>query len=275
MRVSIGKQARDIINKHHGIGTSKKESRENSGIISLESGHKVSDRIHSYGSMKKAYNELRNLGKYAKEFHNIKNLNEITIQIIKEWIDSKNIISKTASNYLSNLNKTYESMNYTREEIQELRAELHKKLPKGKLTSRNYKHLEKIQMPPRSQPAFELQRDYGLRESAATDINIAKQLHGNILTYQEKGVNWSEKEINPALVAKIRENAVDGKCKINNRTYERDLKKEIEKSKQKYNGTHGIRHTYAQEQLEAGATKQEVSESMGHVRERITDTYLR
>jgi len=275
MRASIGKQARDIINKHYGIGTSKKESRENSGIISLESHHKVSDKIHSYCSTDKAYNELRNLGKYAKEFHNIKNLNEITIQIIKEWIDSKNILFKTASNYLSNLNKTYESMNFTREEIKELRAELRQKLPKGKLTSRNYKHLEKIQLPPRSQPAFELQRDYGLRETAATHINIAKQLSGNTFKYQEKGGNWSKKELNPALVVKIRENSIEGKFKVNNRTYERDLKKEIEKSGQKFNGTHGIRHTYAQNQLEFGATKQEVSEAMGHVREKITDTYLR
>ena len=73
---------------------------------------------------------------------------------------------------------------------------------------------------------------------------------------------------------KLRENAVEGKYEVNNRTYARDFQKQIEKSGQKYTGTHGIRHTYAQKMLE-NHSKAEVSKELGHTREEITDTYLR
>ena len=76
------------------------------------------------------------------------------------------------------------------------------------------------------------------------------------------------------MLKKIKENAVDGKYEINKRTYARDLQKKIEESGQKYNGTHGIRHSYAQKMLETHS-KAEVSQEMGHSREEITDTYLR
>jgi len=49
----------------------------------------------------------------------------------------------------------------------------------------------------------------------------------------------------------------------------------LEKVGNKYNGTHGLRHSFAQDKLEEGYTKGQVSEMMGHVREDITDVYLR
>ena len=113
-----------------------------------------------------------------------------------------------------------------------------------------------------------------MRVNAATHINLEKQLHGNTLTYREKGGKLSQKELSPNLAQKIKENAVEGKYEINKRTYARDFQKQIEKSGQKYNGTHGIRHTYAQKMLE-NHTKAEVSQELGHAREEITDTYLR
>jgi site-specific recombinase XerD len=73
----------------------------------------------------------------------------------------------------------------------------------------------------------------------------------------------------------IRENATDGKFNIAYTTYKDNLKSAIEKSGQEYNGTHGIRHAYAQNLLEQGYSKAEVSKEMGHVREEITNTYLR
>ena len=110
--------------------------------------------------------------------------------------------------------------------------------------------------------------------NASTHINLDKQLQGNTLTYREKGGKLSRKELNPNLAQKLRENAVEGKYEVNKRTYSRDFQKQIEKSGQKYNGTHGIRHTYAQKMLETHS-KAEVSQEMGHSREEITDTYLR
>ena len=271
---SVKYQVINVLKTVNGIGESKKESRQSSGIRSVESGHKVSDKVHSYKSLENLRNDLTNLSNYAKTEFKIQDIREINIDIVSSWIDSKNISYNTASNYFSELNKVSDHFNFTREEIKELRADLKKDLPKTVLETRAYKNLEKIELNPKHQAAFELQRDHGLRVNASTHIDLNKQLNGNTLTYREKGGKLSQKELNPNLAQKLRENSVDGKYEVNKRTYSRDLQKKIEKSGQKYNGTHGIRHTYAQKMLETHS-KAEVSQEMGHSREEITDTYLR
>ena len=271
---SVKYQVSQIMQKVNGIGTSKKETREQSGVKSLESGHKVSDKVHSYKSLENMRNDLTNLANYAKEEFQIRDIKEINIDIVNAWIESKNISYNSASNYMSELNKVSDHFSFTREEIKDLRADLKKELPKTELETRAYRNLEKIELKEKHQVAFELQRDYGLRVNASTHINLDKQLNGNTLTFREKGGKLSHKELSPNLAQKLKVNAVDGKYEINKRTYARDLQKQIEKSGQKYTGTHGIRHTYAQKMLETHS-KAEVSQELGHTREEITDTYLR
>ena len=271
---SVKYQVSQILQKIDGIGTSKKESREQSGVKSLESGHKVSGKVHSFKSLENLRNDLTNLANFAKEEFQIKDIKEINIDIVNAWIDSKNISYNTVSNYFSELNKVSDHFNFTKEEIKELRADFKKELPKAELETRAYKNLEKIELKEKHQVAFELQRDYGLRVNASTHINLDKQLNGNTLTYREKGGKLSQKVLSPNLAQKIRENSIQGKYEINKRTYSRDFQKQIEKIGQKYNGTHGIRHTFAQKMLETHS-KAEVSQEMGHAREEITDTYLR
>jgi len=272
---SINHQVGKIIKAHNGIGQSKLESRNSSGLISAESGHKVSDKFHSYKSLDNARNDLKSLGNYAKETYRVKDMSKIDKEIIGQWIRDKEISYNTASNYLSEINKVHEHLNISREEVKELRSKLKTELRNNEPQTRAYTKLDSIQLPNKSQPAFELQRDYGLRVNAASHINIEKQLNGNILSYREKGGKVSQKELSPSLVSKIQENAVDGKYELNYNTYRDQLQKAIERTGQKYNGTHGIRHTYAQNQLENGKSKKEVSEEMGHSREEITNIYIR
>ena len=222
---SIKYQVSQILQKVNGIGTSKKETREQSGVKSLESGHKISDKVHSFKSMENLKNDLTNLATYAKTEFKIQDIKAINIDIVSSWIESKNIGYSTASNYFSELNKVSDHFNFTKEEIKDLRAELKSDLPKAELETRAYKNLEKLELKDKHQAAFELQRDYGLRVNAATHINLDKQLNGNTLTYREKGGKLSQKELNPTLAQKIKENAVDGKYEVNKRTYSRDLQK--------------------------------------------------
>ena len=272
---SIKYQISNIINSHNGIGVSKKEQRANSGLKSLENGHNVSDKIHSYKSIENLRNDLTNLANFSKEKFEIKDISQISASNVRAWIESKQITYNTASNYLSELNKVAENFAFSREEIKDLRAELKGKLSNNELTSRAYAHLDRVVVRDKHEPAFILQKDYGLRINAATNINLEKQLKGNTLFYKEKGGKIGQKEIPPALVSKLKENAINGKYEVNKRTYSRELKKEIEtKTNQIFNGSHGIRHTYAQKMLETHS-KAEVSQEMGHSREEITDTYLR
>ena len=271
---SVKYQVSQILQKVNAIGTSKKETRDQSGVKSLESGHKISDKVHSFKSLENLKNDLTNLANFAKTEFKIQDIKAINIDIVSSWIASKNIGYSTASNYMSELNKVSDHFNFTKEQIKDLRADLKKELPKAELETRAYKNLEKIELKEKHQVAFELQRDYGLRVNASTHINLEKQLNGNTLTFREKGGKLSQKELSPNLAQKIRENSIQGKYEINKRTYARDFQKQIEKSGQKYNGTHGIRHTYAQKMLETHS-KAEVSQELGHTREEITDTYLR
>lgn len=272
---SIKYQISNIINSHNGIGVSKKEQRANSGLKSLENGHNVSDKIHSYKSIENLRNDLTNLANFSKENFGIKDITQISASNVRAWIESKQITYNTASNYLSELNKVAEHFSFSKEEMKALREDLKAKLTNKTPETRAYKQLEKITLRENSQVAFELQRDYGLRINAATNINIEKQLKDNTLIYREKGGKLSQKELNASLTSKIIKNAVNGKYEINKRTYSREIKKEIEKTGQVYNGTHGIRHSYAQKCLENGMGKSEVSQEMGHTRAEITNIYLR
>jgi len=272
---SINYQVSLIIKAHNGIKVSKLQRRNESGIKSLESGHKVSDLFHSYKSLDNVRNDLRNLGYFAKEEFKIKKMAEIDKEVIKEWIKSKDITYNTASNYLSEINKVSEHLNISREEVKELRAELKKELKENKLDTRAYKKLDKITLPPKAQVVFELQRDYGLRVAAAKYIDIEKQIQNNTFFYKEKGGKISSKEISDTLIKKIKENAVNGKFELSYNTYRDQLKKAIESTGQKYTGTHGLRHSFAQRKLEEGYSKAQVSEMMGHSREEITNTYIR
>ena len=270
-------QVSNIIKEHNGISQSKLESRENSGL-QAENGHKVSNKFHSYKSLDNARADLTNLGKFAKEELGIKDMSKIGLEGVSEWINNKEITYRTASNYLSEINKVREHLGISKTEIRELRTNLKENLPKTTnlaQQTRAYKHLDKVNLSNKGQVAFELQRDHGLRLKEATHINISRQLNGNTLSYNQKGGKLSEIKLTPTLASKIRENAVNGKYELNYKTYSRELKKEIEATGQRYNGTHGMRHSFAQSKLEAGASKQEVSEMMGHVREEITNTYLR
>ena len=271
---SIKYQISNIINSHNGIGVSKKEQRANSGLKSLENGHNVSDKIHSYKSIENLRNDLTNLANFSKENFGIKDITQISASNVRAWIESKQITYNTASNYLSELNKVAEHFSFSKEEMKALREDLKAKLTNKTPETRAYKQLEKITLRENSQVAFELQRDYGLRINAATNINIDKQLKDNTLIYREKGGKLSQKELNASLTSKIIKNAVNGKYEINKRTYSREIKKEIEKTGQKFNGSHGIRHAYAQKNIEE-KKQSEVSHELGHSRTEILKVYLR
>lgn len=267
-------QVADILKEVNGIGESKKENREQGNLKSLESNHFISDKIHSFRSLEQARVQLKSLGAYAKDKYDINHISKIDIKIITSWIGSKEISYRSSSNYLSIINKVSSYLNITRDEIKTLRSNLRSILSKPKFDTRAYKNLDRITLPNKSQITFELQRDYGLRFNASSHINL-DNLKDNTLHYQEKGGKWSEKELSSKLASSIRDYAIKGKYTLVQYEYTKYLKIALEKSGQIYNGTHGIRHSYAQDMLEKGFTKEEVSEAMGHQRKEIVNVYLR
>jgi integrase len=279
---SINHQVGIMIKAHNGLSTSKMEGRNQSGLKSVN-GHNISDKIHASKSLTEARNTMKNLGNYSHQVHGVKDMSKIDKEIITSWLNSKDISKKTASNYISIVTRFTDSkfIGATREELQEVREHLNEKgdfkeIPKE---SRAYdsQTLTEIKLQDNLQPAYELQRDYGLRVSAASRINVEKNLSSdNVLRYREKGGEWSEKQISPSLANKLREQAKNGFYSVSSKsTYGRHLAKALKEKGSTPNGTHGMRHSYAQNRLEQGAAKIEVSQEMGHKREEITNTYLR
>jgi len=276
---SIAYQVSKIIKAHNGVGQSKAEVRENSGLLA-ENNHKISDKFHSYKSLDNARRDLMDLGKFAKSEFGIKDMQQINKDVVKDWIKSKDITYRTASNYLSEIAKVREHFSIKQDEIksirQEIKQELDRTREKAQMT-RSYKNLDKVRdiIKDRSKIAFELQYKHGLRVREATHINLNKQMTGNILQIQAKGGKPVIVELSKELEKEIREAAKNGIYEVNRSTYSRDLKSAVEAVGNKWNGTHGMRHSYAQSKLEDGYTKAQVSEAMGHVREEITNVYLR
>lgn len=299
---AVGKQVSDLLQKYNGISTSKLENRNNSGLTSFASGHKVSDSIHAYGSLDNTRSTLTALGKYAKHELGMKFIKDIDANVLRQWLKSKDITMKTASNILSLIEKVSSDLSLKESDTHTIRLELREELKKKGVTknlgiqklknpNKNLEpdskalpsnKLEKVVMPSRSQVGYKLQKTYGLRVTAATKINLERQLKGNTLKYQEKGGKWSEREITPELAKQLRDNAVNGKYYIPRTTYERHLKKALEKvgiAKGKGNiqkvSSHCLRHSYVHDQLEKGKTKEEVSQDLGHRRVDAVSPYLR
>lgn len=269
---SVNHQVGQILKARNGIGESKRDTREASGLQG-ENGHKVSDKFHSYKSMDNARADLKNLGRFAKE-HGIKDMSKIDQEIVRDWIYSKDISYSTASNYLSEINKVSDHLSISRDQVKELRQEMRLELRAQELGTRAYKNVDRIEVKERSEPGLMLQREYGLRVREATHVKES-QLQGNTLTVQGKGGYMITKELSPQHAQQLRDAMQDGKYSVNYKTYSRDLKEGVERTGQEFKGTHGLRHSFAQGQITAGKSKEEVSKEMGHVREEITNTYLR
>jgi len=275
------------MNELNGIGESKRDCRREHGQRSIESKHLISPKIHSMKSMENIRRELTDLGHFAKQTYGLKHLDQIDSSVVRSWLKQKDIGYRTASNYLSDLKKVSSYLSITREEIRDIRKELSPILPRPKLETRAYKNIDKLQVPERIEPAFRMQRDYGLRPGAAVSCRIVenpKNLHTpdgkythlkeNVLHYCEKGGKMAQKSLDKGIITSIKKNAQNGKFEVHPKAYSRAMKKIIEKDGQKFNGVHGIRHNFAQKAAET-KTLLKVSQEMGHVREEITLTYLR
>jgi len=267
-------QVQQILKQHNGIGKSKAATRAESGITG-ENGHAVSNQFHSYASMDSARSTLYNLGQYARQEHGIKDMSKIDAKIVTEWIKDRDVVYGSASNDLSELRKVHEHLNISTEDIKQVREIARQECRTSSKETRAYTKLDRVQISERSSVVYELMKTHGLRVAEASHINISKQLNQNTLTVQGKGGKIIEKELTPTLVSKIREIAQNGVFHQSYDTFAKDLQNAIESAGMKYNGTHGLRHSYAQQRLEEGATLAEVSAEMGHVREEITLVYLR
>jgi hypothetical protein len=279
---AIGKQVNDLLKEIRGIGESKLETRHNPrNSYKGESGHQISQKIHSYKYLDNARSTLANLGRFAKHELGIKHIRDIDRAALEKYIEhhiEKGNGYRHISNELSIINKVADRLSLDRDAVKEIREYARHEAPRPELASRSYRNLDKaeVHLKEHHLPAYQLQRDYGLRVKESTHINLDRQLDGNTLSVQGKGGKEITKELSPQMVQQLRSHAnANGVYQVSRSSYSKDVRDAVTKEGNDWHGTHGIRHTYAQQELLNGKTKEEVSREMGHVRPDITNTYLR
>jgi hypothetical protein len=299
MTGNINYQVNQIWQKVDGIGQSKADARAESNIVG-QNGHAVSDKVHSFNSKDEFMSRAKEVGNYAKENFGIKDMQQIDNQVITSYIQSKiesGLKYDSISTYISQLeklqvglskfeNKIEEHGNlFDRNSLIEAREMAKEQATKSEHTNRAFERPDALrsELKADNRVSFDLQREHGLRVNEATYIKES-QLKDGVLTVQGKGGYTREIELRPELANRIESQlkANEGKIEVPYTTYREDLVKASEKTNQDYQGTHGLRYNYAQEQvhtkqdqgLSHSEAKTEVSHELGHHREEITDHYL-
>ncbi len=301
MRGSIGNQINQIWSKIDGIGKSKFASRNNSNL-KAQSGHKVSDKVHSLNSKDEVLRTAKDLAKFTREHFKIKDMQAITNPHIQSFINNKienELTYRSISTYISHLEKIQiglskfeqklESHNhlFNREGLIKARQTAKEQALGNIHINRAYDNLNSIQSYLESKEAqisFQLQKQHGLRVTEATLLRLNQLKGNNILTIQGKGGYKQDIQLSKELYNEINNHIrINGSFKIEYNKYTKELKEAVSQSNQKWNSTHGIRYNFAQskyqELMTIGKTdfqaRQQVSTLMGHNRVEITNHYLR
>lgn len=294
-----------------GIGISKSKHRNETGLTS-ENNRNYSDKNHSFGSQGNFENFVTDLCSFAKEqgFQNSAiRVDTLTGETFKAYLqdkilnggrDGKGITQKVVSNIVSEAQKLSiaissleaeknhrESKFATKEELIKIKEELRPTARKAIHVNRalNNNVAEKIInsiTDEKAQIAATLQLRAGLRESEA--IKIKSWQVSDKIDIQGKGGFHRDALVSKEMYEKIANYIVNtGSFSISRSSYEKELKAAFEANGVKYEGTHSLRYTFAQnsfiDKVNAGIESREalrqVSEEMGHHRPDITLTYLK
>jgi len=267
--------------------------------------------IHSYGTAYRYMDIWELAGKYAKENFKVRDMEKLTGEHIRAFLESKiagGMALATIKQYAAALEKLELGLNgyaqfkgngreYSFEkEIALIRSEAGKTLNRFE-GSRAYADPRSLNVAVRGgvhHLVATIQRESGCRVKEANHIR-SSQLRGlreDAKTGQMKG--WIEVKgkggkirqvgVSPTTYARLRMKVAKGKRLIfKPSNYRYDLKKAAEKTGQTYQGSHGLRWSWAQERFQElqrhGMTYEQamfqVSNEMGHERGDITEHYLR
>lgn len=300
MEGNITYQVRQLWNIVDGIGISKKESRANSNYFG-QNGHLVSDKVHSYNSKDEFINRAIELATYAKKIFGIKDMQAITNKVIESYIQEKindDLVYESISTYISQLekiqialakmkiNKPEHKYLFDREGLITVREMAKDQAVRSTHENRAFERPDYLRSEIKEdyKVSFDLQRNFGLRVNEATYIKTS-QLQNNILTIQGKGGYLREIDLPKELLDRLSNQLLinDGKIEIPYSSYKDNMEVAAKKTKQNYEGTHGLRYNYVQERyqikLREGKTHQnalkEISHEIGHNRPEITEHYLK
>lgn len=295
-RASANAVIKAVMSQATAIGESKSKARAES-TIKGQNGHKVSSKAHSIKSVQNMRSVTTQYINYVKENYGNKVVQHIHKESIQSFLQKKSIeVSGGSLNtYISTTAKLVDNLNKVginsieRKDVHNLRTEF--KINNINLskehTNRAYQKIDQIVKNVESASGFslsvKLQAQAGLRIDDATNSSKWKINDDNSITVfrSKNGLNYTSVPLDYKLVQEVREAIQDG-YKIDKTEYGQILKEAIENTGQEFNGSHGIRYSFAQERInelkEYGYTHEEalseISQNMGHSRNEITCHYI-
>jgi len=301
--MKIGKRAsgnaviKAVMSKASAVGESKTKAKNESSTKG-QNGHKVSTQAHSIKSIQNLRTLTTQYVNFVKENYGNRVVQHIHKESIQSFLEKKSleISGGSLSTFLSSTAKMVDNLNKVgvhtieRKDIHNIRTEFKNNnvnLSKEH-TNRAYQQTEKIIEHMKSSSPFslstKLQVEAGLRIDDSTNSGKWKLNENNTLTIiqSKNGLNYTTVRLDSKLANEVSEAIKEG-YKIDKTEYSKELKEAIERTGQEFNGSHGLRYSFAQNRMielkEYGYLKSEslaeLSQNMGHSRSEISLLYIK
>ena len=265
-------------------------------------GHAIENKIETVLNQLRETTNVKNLQKIETQHI------QAYVDTLSDKVENKSLTRTTAATYITALNRIIEYINSHLEDRNlktisaseyNLSRTQNERINRAVDENTHNKFMSYIERSNDIQSqalsySVQLQREFGLRlrESIQIQTNtIQKALRTNILHLTKKdGVksarprqinirNNTQKEILKNALQFMKDNRLKSLAPTNTirqqynyaERVRQDFNKSTDSSKMDY---HGERYHYAQMRIQEGATKQEVSQELGHNRESITNIYL-
>jgi len=283
------------------FGNSRYEAKQELYNNGVTSSHDVSQQmgIHSFATYDTYKSVATVFTKYCFTEYGIKQLNQIKPDMVKSFLSeavNRDYSRNTCDKYTAGIEKFASAIDKLcpvstpRAEswynaVQDCREMIKNEAPERDFATRAYSNPEAIinAIPePNLRICAEMQLNHGLRLADATKIS---DISGNTLTvHNSKNGQDMQIKLTDNEVQRIKEVSGGSMCiEVKQSTYRNALHTACDAVGESWNGTHGLRHNFAQERMGELLGQGEsyksalstVSEEMGHHRPSITEIYLR
>lgn len=283
------------------FGTSRKEAKQELYDAGFKSSHDVNSKIGitSFATYDKVKSTATMFTKFCFENFGIKNLNQIKPTMIKSFFNDaieRDCSQNTCKSYASGINKFAQAIDKLcpistprtetwNSALSECREMVRMEAPERDLGTRAYNNPQAIinaLLDEKLKVCAEMQLSHGLRLADATKINVDE--NGVLTVLNSKNGQDMQIKLSDSEVQRIKE-VSNGSMSINVKqsTYREALHIACDAAGQDWNGTHGMRHNFAQDRMaelqgEGMSYNQalaQVSAEMGHHRLEITEIYMR
>lgn len=300
--MEIGKRAssnaviKAVMSNVTAIGVSKSKAKAESTIFG-QNGQKVSTQAHSVKSIQNMRSVTTQYINFVKENYGNRVVQHIHKESIQSFLEKKSLAISGGSlnTYISTAAKLVDNLNkiginsVVRSDIHNIRTEFKSNnINLSKIhTNRAYQQTDKILDNIKTSTAFslsaKLQISAGLRIDDATNSGKWKLNEDNtlIINQSKNGLTYTTVQLDSKTANEVAEAIKEG-YKIDKTEYSTALKEAVERTCQEFNGSHGLRYSFAQNRFielkEYGYTHNEalseISLNMAHSRFEISLLYL-